>query len=258
MQATAANSVGVKTPPKMPPRMMKTVSSPQNAWIAILPACCGADALALRIIVAAGDDEHEPHQRQPEQKTRDGAGEKKVADRDEAAGGERIDDGVVRRRDQQRLQRAGDGHVDGEEPRITVLDHLRDHHRADRGGIGDRRSGDAAEEGRGEDVDQRQPAADPADEDFCEIDEPLRHAAFAHDRAGEDEEGDGEKREIVGAVGDFQHHRFERQIDPKRGADRGEPERIGDRHAEQAEDREAADQEENVHARSALFHARRG
>ena len=63
MQATAADSVGVKTPPKMPPRMMKTVSSPQNAWIAILPACRGADALALRIIVAAGDDEHEPHQR---------------------------------------------------------------------------------------------------------------------------------------------------------------------------------------------------
>ena len=179
---------------------------------------------------------HEHHQRQAEQETRDGAGEEEVADRDEAAGGERIDDGVVRGRDQQRLQRAGDGDVDGEEARIAVLDHLRDHHRADRGGVGDRRAGDAAEEGRGEDVDQRQPAADPADEDFGEIDEPLRHAAFAHDGAGEDEEGDGEEREIVGAVGDLQHHRFERQVDPQRRADRGEPERIGDRHAEQAED----------------------
>ena len=37
------------------------------------------------------------------------------------------------------------------------------------------------------------------------------------------------------------------KIDPERGEDRGDAERIGDRHAEQAEDREAADENENVH-----------
>ena len=33
-----------------------------------------------------------------------------------------------------------------------------------------------AEEGGGQDVDERQPAADEADEDLGEIDEALRHA----------------------------------------------------------------------------------
>ena len=151
----------------------------------------------------------------------------------------------------------GDGDVDGEEPRIAVLDHLRDHHRADRGGVGDGGAGDAAEEGRGEDVDERQPAADPADEDLGEVDQPLGHAALAHDGAGEDEEGNGEEREIVGAVGDLEHHRFERQVDPQRRADGGETERIGDRHAERAEEREAADEDEDVH-RAAAIPAPRG
>ena len=129
-----------------------------------------------------------------------------------------------------------DRDVDREQARIAVLDHLRDHHRADRGGVGDRRARDAAEEGGGQDVDERQAAADEADEDLGEVDEPLGHAAFGHDAAGQDEERDGEQGEIVGAVGDLQHHRLERQVDPQGGEDRREPERVGDRHAEQAED----------------------
>ena len=46
---------------------------------------------------------------------------------------------------------------------------------------------------------------------------------------------------------DLEHHRFERDVDPQRGENGGEPERIGDRHAQQAHDGEAADQDENVH-----------
>ena len=121
----------------------------------------------------------------------------RCADRDRAAGRERVDHRVVRGRDQQRLQRARDRHVDGEEPRVALLDHLRDHHRADRGGVGDRRARDAAEHRRGEDVDQREAAADEADEDLGEVDDALRHAAFGHDAAGEDEERDREQREAV-------------------------------------------------------------
>ncbi len=85
------------------------------------------------------------------------------------------------------------------------------------------------------------PAADEADEYLGEIDDAFGHAAFGHDRAGQDEEGDGEQREIVHAVGGLQHDRFERQADPKRGKDGGQPERISDRHAHQAQDAEAAD-----------------
>ena len=47
---------------------------------------------------------------------------------------------------------------------------------------------------------------------------------------------------------DFEHHGFERHVDPERRQDRRESERIGDRHAHQADDREAADQDEDVHA----------
>ena len=39
MQATAADSVGVKTPDRMPPMMMTMVTRPQTASPAILSAC---------------------------------------------------------------------------------------------------------------------------------------------------------------------------------------------------------------------------
>ena len=205
------------------------------------------DDLALGEVVAPRDVEAQDHQRQAEHQARDDAGDEQVRDRDRAAGRERIDHRVVRGRDQQRLQRARDGDVDGEQPRIAGLDHLRDHHRADRRGVGDRRAGDAAEHRRGEDVHQRQPAADEADEHLGEVDQARRHAAFGHDAAGEDEERDREQREIVHAVGGLEHDGFERQVDPQRREDRGKPERIGDRHAEQAQHAEAADQDEHVH-----------
>ena len=247
MQATAADSVGVKMPLRMPPMMMTTVTSPQNASPAILIAWRERDDLALGEVVAPRDVEAQDHQRQAEHQARDDAGDEQVRDRDRAAGRERIDHRVVRGRDQQRLQRARDGDVDGEQPRIAGLDHLRDHHRADRGGVGDRRARDAAEHRRGEDVHQRKAAADEADEHLGEVDEARRHAAFGHDAAGEDEERDRQQREVVHAVGGLEHDGFERQVDPERREDRREAERIGDRHAEQAQHAEAADQDEHVH-----------
>ena len=102
----------------------------------------------------------------------------------------------------------------------------------------------------GEDVDQREPAADEADEHLGEVDQARRHAALGHDRAGEHEERDRQQREVVGAVGDLEHHRLERDVDPQRGDERGEAERIGDRHAERAQQRERAEQDEDVHGYS--------
>ena len=179
----------------MPPRMMMTVTRPQKASAAMHSAWRKRIDLALREILPVGDDQAQDHQRQAEQQARDDAGHEQGADRHRAAGRERVDHRVVRGRDQERLQRARDRHVDGEEPRVALLDHLRDHHRADRGGVGDGRPRDAAEHRRGEDVHEREAAADEADEDPGEVDDPLRHAALGHDAAGEDEERDREKRE---------------------------------------------------------------
>ena len=96
----------------------------------------------------------------------------------------------------------------------------------------------------GEDVDQRQAAADEADEHLGEIDQAHRHAALGHDGAGEHEERDREQREVVGAVGDLEHHRFERDVDPQRRDQRSQAERVGDRHAERAQQRERAEQDQ--------------
>src|SRR6185503_12943516 len=74
-----------------------------------------------------------------------------------------------------------------------------------------------------------------------------RHAALGHDAARQHEERDGEQHEVVGAVRDAQHHGLERNIGPQRADQRGEPERIGDRHAERAQHREAAEQDQDVH-----------
>ena len=73
---------------------------------------------------------------------------------------------------------------------------------------------------------------------------------FGHDAAGQHEERDREQREIVGAVGDLEHHRLERDVDPQRADDRAQPERIGDRHAERAQDREGAEQDDGIHGYS--------
>ena len=171
--------------------------------------------LALREVLAVGDDEAQDHQRQPEQQPRMiTPAMNRCATETGAAGGQRIDHRVVRGRDQQRLQRARDRHVDGEQARIAVLDHLRDHHRADRGGVGHRRARDGAEHGRGQDVDQRQAAAHEADEHLGEVDDPLGHAALGHDGAGQDEERDRQQRKVVHAVGRLDHDGFERQADP--------------------------------------------
>ena len=61
---------------------------------------------------------------------------------------------------------------------------------------------------------------------------------------------------LVDAVGDLQHHRFERNAAPPGGDDGGEAERIGDRNAEKGEDREAADQDDERHASPARSVAR--
>ncbi len=172
-----------------------------------------------------------------------------MRDRDRSARRDRIDDHVVRGRHQQRLQRTRDGHVDREQARIAVLDHLRDHHRADRRGIGDGRARQTAEHGRSDDVDQRHAAAHEADEHLGQIDQAFGHAADRHDGAGQDEERDRQQREIVHAVGGLEHDRLERETDPNGPDDRGKAECIGDGHAHEAKHGEAADEDEGIHAR---------
>ena len=77
-----------------------------------------------------------------------------------------------------------------------------------------------------------------------EVDETDRDPALRHERAGEHEEGDGQQREIVDAVRHFQKDRLKRNADIERRRHRREPERIGDRHVERDQQKEAADQKD--------------
>ena len=194
------------------------------------------DRLGLRHVAPVRGPQHQADQAQAEQEPREHAGEEQMRHRDGAAGGDRVDHGVVRGRDQQRLHRAADGDVGGEHARVALLHHLRNHHRADRRGVGDRGARDAAEQRAGQHVDHRHAAADEADEDLGEVDQARRHAALGHDAAREHEERDREQHEVVGAVGDLQHHRLERDLDPEgaRSAPRGRARRRPGRRARTA------------------------
>ena len=201
-------------------------------------------------LALAGDVQAVRAQAGAQQQTRQHAGEEQGGHRHRAAGRHRVDDRVVARRDQDRLHRTADRDGGREAARVAVLFHLGNQHRADRGRVGHRRAGDGAEECRGQDVDQRQTAANEADQHAGERHQPARHAALGHDGAGQHEAGDGQQRELVDAAGDLDHHAVERKVDPPGADQRGQTEREGDRHADQHEDREAAEQHQCVHVRS--------
>jgi len=132
---------------------------------------------------------------------------------------------------QECLHRTGDGHRGGELPRVALLFHFRDQHRADRGRVRQGRAGDGAEKGRGGDIDQRQAAADEADQHPGEGDQAAGHAAFGHDRAGQDEERNGQQGEFVHAAGDLDHHGVQWNIDPPGTDQSGQAEGVGYRNA---------------------------
>ena len=133
----------------------------------------------------------------------DDAGEEHSGDRDGAAG-HGINDHDVRRRDHEAGGGRG-GREGGREVAVIALrDHFRHHEAADTGDGRARRPGDRAEEHAGDGVRVRQAAGEMSDQRRGEVDQTARHAAAAHQDAGEHEERDGEQRERI----DAEHHAF--------------------------------------------------
>ncbi len=152
-----------------------------------------------RIIVPDRHDIGRDHQQRRHQQPGQDAGGEQRDDRDAAARRQRIDDHVVARRNQNSDERGADRDVDGDVRRVAAPFHHRDHDRADRRRVGDCRARNAAEQGRGRDVDLGQAAAEPAEQRHREIDEFFRDSAIEHDLAGIDEERNGEQRVDVHA-----------------------------------------------------------
>ena len=136
------------------------------------------------------------HQRQADHHAGDDAGQEQRRDR-HVAGDVGEHDHADRRRDDRAHGGGGEHDGGGEAAAVAVLLHGRDHHRADRGDFGDRRSGDAAEEHRGDADDLRQAAGQPADQNLGHHHEALGDAAARHQGAGEDEEDHRQQREGV-------------------------------------------------------------
>jgi hypothetical protein len=74
------------------------------------------------------------------------------------------------------------------------------------------------------------------------------HSAFRHDGACKDEERDGQHGHLAHAIGDFQHHRLERNADPESSGNGGKRERIGDRHPDREAEEHHPQQDRDVHA----------
>src|SRR5206468_2767489 len=85
------------------------------------------------------------------------------------------------------------------------------------------------------------------DDHGCEIDQPPRHAALGHDGARQHEEWDSQHRDLPNAAGKLLHDRADRQVDPQRAHERGQRQRISDRHADREEETHAEEENGDIH-----------
>ena len=87
------------------------------------------------------------------------------------------------------------------------------------------------------------PPRDEADKSIGEINQAHRDSFLRHQGAGEDEERDGQKREIVDAIRYFEEDRFQRNADIDRRRHRGEAKHVGDRYIQRDQQKQPTDQE---------------
>ena len=177
------------------------------------------------------------HERQRHDGCRQKAGGEERRDR--GVGDAAVDDHRQARRHQDAHPGRGGDDRAGVAAAVALALHRRDHHRADGGRIGIGRSGDAGEEDHRDDHDVAEAAAAVTDEHARERHQPLRDAAGLHQLSGENEERNGEEREIVDAGEDAARHDPQRRafVDRKTGDGRA-AEREGDRNAGQHEHHE--------------------
>ena len=173
--------------------MMTTTSRPgsdaANARSHLAPAGEGAArrvAALDRHVVGGG----QVAQREDQRRHQAGQDQAQHADRGDARGRQREDDQVVRGRHQRADQRRVRRHVDRVVGVVALLLHQRDHHRAHRRHVGQRRAGDAAEQRAAEHVAHAQAAAHVADQAVGEAHDAVGDAAVEHQLAGEHEERD--------------------------------------------------------------------
>ena len=191
---------------------------------------------------AGGDDGDGEHHQERHDDAGQDAGHEEGADRD--VGHHAVDDEGQRRREDRAEGGGGGGDADGGLDRVAVVLHRLDLDGADAGGVGERGAGHAGEDHRADDVHLRETALHPADEGDGEGVDAPGDAGDVHQVAGEDEEGDGEEREALDA-GDhpLRHDDVGGDAGDEEVEAGGDEHGDGDRHADQHQDEEGADEE---------------
>jgi hypothetical protein len=139
-----------------------------------------------RIVAILRDDSVDDHLGQAEQQAGDDAADEQEADR--SVGDQRVEHHRDRRRDDRGYHRRGGGDRSRIAARILVIArHHVDDDAAHAGDIGDGGARDAAEDHTLHHGDMAEPAAEAADQRVAEAQQPVRHAADAHQLRREQE-----------------------------------------------------------------------
>ena len=212
-----------------------------HAWIATLRSWKGS--AGEYVALAVGDDAREDHEPDGEQQAGEYPGHEQTSYGNGGAGHQRIDDHGVRRRNDRAEVRGRNDDGTGV-PVIVVLSHRRDERGAEGGRGCDGCPGDGGENHARDDRDMSEAAVQTPDQGVGEVNETLEDAGADHELARQHEKRDGHQRKAVYGI----HHPLRQNRQPEVGvhqaADRGEPEREGERHADQREQKEDADDDD--------------
>ena len=197
-----------------------------------------------------GDEIGGDHQRDQHDEGRNHARHEQGGD-GHAAGRHGVDDHVVAGRHHDALDGRSRSERHGEVGVVVFLFHHRDHDGPDGGRVGGRRTRNVAEQETRHAVDHGQAAADHADKELGQIDQPYGETAFTHDMAGQNEEGNGQQREGVQPLDHLLTDGGQRQVHHRCGDNRGCGQHERDRKAQQEQtDKRDAQQDQGQHCRA--------
>ena len=200
------------------------------------------------IPVDADDDVPEHHEGDAEEYAGDEPYHEQLGDREPY--GDAQDDEVRRWRDDGPEHGAGRDDGAGAAGIVPDLFHHGQQQPAQGRGLAHRRPHEPGKDDGCENGRIAQPAAYPAHQELGQPDHAHRKPAGRHDLTGEDEEGYGHERIVVGTVqhglGDDQRVYAYAAVDHQDG--RTEDEHLPDGHAEEQEKKERTDEDEQFHA----------
>ena len=180
-----------------------------------------------------GQEKAKQHQAGAKQDAGQHARDQHVADGYGAACGQRVDHHVMAGRDENALAGSRHGEADGKLGLVALLFHHRHNDAAKGGNIRHGGAGDAAEEHGVKHVDVGKPAAEAADGQIGQVNDFFAHAAFSHDLAHQNKEGDGQQGKTVRALHHLvDHDRQVRSADQCADQSRKQHGK-GDRHAQE-------------------------